>query len=156
MKDNNYLIKLTRYSPTVKSKVVENASRKTCIVNEETVNERFEDHYLDYLKFVKDLPQYSCISCESLIKPSDSKIISHRMKKLNNDTFVELKQYLCSEKRESIGKERVDSVLNRYLCNYCNNKLNKNEIPRTSVINGYDAGKCPQEISKVNIFHCSL
>ena len=46
----------------------------------------------------------------------------------------------------------MDSVLNRYLCNYCNNKLNKNEIPRTSVINGYDAGKFPQEISKLNIF----
>ena len=82
LKDINYLIKLTRYIPTVKSKVVENTSRKTCIVNEETVNERFEDHYLDYLKFVKDLPQYSYISCESLIKPSDPKIISNRMKKI--------------------------------------------------------------------------
>ena len=42
--------------------------------------------------------------------------------------------------------------MNKYLCNYCNTKLNNNESPRVSVINGFDAGQCPEEISKLNIF----
>ena len=59
LEDINYLIKLTRYTSTVNSKVVENASRKTCIAKEETVNKRFKNQYLDNLKLVKDLLQYS-------------------------------------------------------------------------------------------------
>ena len=79
LEDINYFFKLTHYTSTINSKIVENASRKTCIANEETVNKRFKNQYLDNLKFVKDLAQYSCRSCESLIKPSGSKIISNRL-----------------------------------------------------------------------------
>ena len=51
-----------------------------------------------------------------------------------------------------MGKEIIETIFNRYLCNYCNSKLNNNEMPRVSVINGFDAGKCPQEISRLNAF----
>ena len=80
------------------------------------------------------------------------KIISSRRKKLDNEKLTQLKQYLCSEQRASMGKEIIESIFNRYLCNYCNTKLNSNEVPRVSVINGFDAGKCPEEISKLNTF----
>ena len=51
-----------------------------------------------------------------------------------------------------MGKEIIETIFNRYLCNYCSTKLNNNEMPRVSVINGCDAGKFPQEISKLNAF----
>ena len=98
------------------------------------------------------MPQFTCISCEILIRPSEANIISSRRKKLDNDKFTQLKQYLCSEQRASMGKEIIETIFNRYLCNYCNTKLNHNEMPRVSVINGFDAGKCPQEISKLDAF----
>ena len=152
LKDIDYLIKLTKYIPVVKSKVVTITERQSQIVNEEIIIRRFEDHYLGYVKAVKDLPQFTCISCEILVRPSEAKIISSRRKKLDNDKFTQLKQYLCSEQRESMGKKIIGSIFNRYLCNYCNTKLNNNEITRVSVINGFDAGKCPQEFSKLNTF----
>ena len=151
LKDIDYFIKLTKYIPVVKSKVV-TTERHSRIVNEEVIIGRFGDHYFDYVKAVKDLPQFTCISCEILIRPSEAKIISSRRKKLDNGKFTQLRQYLCSEQRASMGKEIIETIFNRYLCNYCNTKLNNNEMPRVSVINGFDAGKCPQEISKLNEF----
>ena len=118
LKDIDYLIKLTKYIPVVKSKVVTITERQSRIVNEEIIIGRFEDHYLEYVKAVKDLPQFTCISCEILVRPTEAKIISSRRKKLDNDKFTQLKQYLCSEQRESMGKEIIDSIFNRYLCNY--------------------------------------
>ena len=103
---------------------------------------------MEYINYVANLPQITCISCKILVKPTEAKLISNRRKKLNNSKFTELKQYLCSEKRESLGKEKVTSLVNRYLCNYCNTKHYNNESPRVSVINGFDAGQCPKEISK--------
>ena len=152
LKDMDYLIKLVRYMPLVKSKVVENVEHTSCIVNEDTVTEKYGDHHLQYRKYVKNLTQITCVSCEILVRPTEAKLISSRRRKLDNSKFTELKQYLCSEKRESLGKEKVDSIVNKYLCNYCNTKLNNNESPRVSVINGFDAGQCPKEISKLNIF----
>ena len=156
LKDVDYLIKLTKYIPVVKSKVVTITERQSRIVNEEIIKGRFEDHYLDYVKAVKDLPQFTCISFEILVRPSEAKIISSRRKKLDNDKFTQLKQYLCSEQRESMGRDIIESIFNRYLCNYCNTKLNNNEIPSVSVINCFDAGKCPQGISKLNTFSLLL
>ena len=98
------------------------------------------------------MPQFTCISCEILIRPSEAKIISSRRKKLDNGKVTQLRQYLYSEQRASMGKEIIETIFNRYLCNYCNTKFNNNEMPRVSVINGCDAGKCPQEISKLNAF----
>ena len=152
LKDIDYLIKLTKYIPVVKSKVITITERQSRLVNDETIIERFEDHYLEYVKAVKDLPQFTCISCEILLRPSEAKIISSRRKKLDNDKFTQLKQYLCSEQRQSMGKEIIESIFSRYLYNYCNTKLNNNEMLRVSVINGFDAGKCPQEICKLNTF----
>ena len=152
LKDIDYIIKLTRYLPVTKSKVLDNVSRKSSIVNENTVMEQYGDQYSDFLKNIKDLPKFTCISCEVLIKPSEAKVITSRRKKLDNDSFTKLKQYLCSERRASIGKEKVGNKLNKHLCNYCNTKLNNNETPRVSVINDFDAGKCPAEISMLNVF----
>ena len=59
---------------------------------------------------------------------------------------------MCSEQRSIKGKQIVDNILNKYLCNYCNTKLNNNEMPRVSVINGFAAGMCPHEIFKLNTF----
>ena len=84
------------------------------------------------------------LSCEILIRSSEAKIISSRRKKLDNDKFTQLKQYLCSEQRASMGKEIIKTIFNRYLCHYCNTKLNNNEMPRVSVINGFDAGVSPR------------
>ena len=152
LKDIDYMIKLTRYIPVTKSKVLDNVSRKSCIVNENNVIGQYGDQYSDFLKKIKDLPKFTCISCEILIKTSEAKIITNRRKKLDNDSFTQLKQHLCSEQRASIGKEKVESILNKHLCSYCNTKLNNNETPRVSVINGFDAGKCPNEICMLNIF----
>ena len=152
LKDIDYLIKLSRYTPNVKSRVVTTIKRQSHTVNEEAIIGRFADHYFDYVKAVKDLPQLTCISCEILVRPSETKIISSRRKKLDNDKFTHLRQYLCSEQRSFKGKEIVENILNKYLCSYCNAKLNNNEMPRVSVINGFDAGKCPQEILKLNTF----
>ena len=55
LKDIDYLIKLTKYIPVVKSKVVTITERQSRIVNEEIIIGRFEDHYLQYVKAVKDL-----------------------------------------------------------------------------------------------------
>ena len=87
LKDIDYLIKLTKYIPVVKSKVVAFTERQSRIVNEESIIGRFEDHYLYYVKAVKDLPQFTCISCKILVRPSEAKIISSRRKKLDNDKF---------------------------------------------------------------------
>ena len=152
LKDIDYIIKLTRYIPATKSQVLANLSRKSCIVNENTVMEQYGDQYSDFLKKMKDLPKFTSISCEVLVKPSEAKIITIRREKLDNDRFTQLKQYLCSEQRASIGKVKVESISNKLLCNYCNTKLNNNEAPRVSVINGFDAGKCPVEISMLNVF----
>ena len=80
LKDIDYLIKLTNYIPVVKSKVVTITERQSRIVNEESIIERYEDHYLQYVEAVKDLPQFTCISCEILVRPSEAKIISSRRK----------------------------------------------------------------------------
>ena len=154
LKDIDYIIKLTRYLPVTKSKLLDNVLRKSSIliVNENTVMEQYGDQYSDFLKNIKDLPKFICISCEVLIKPSEAKVITSRRKKLDNDSFTKLKQYLCSERRASIDKEKIESILNKHLCNYCNTKLNNNETPHVSVINGFDAGKCPAEIFMLNVF----
>ena len=94
------------------------------------------------------MPQITCISCEILVRPSEAKIISSRRKKLDNDKFSQLRQYLCSEQRSLKGKQIVDNILNKYVCNYCNTKHNNNEMPRVSVINGFDAGMCPHSKNK--------
>ena len=138
--------------PLAKSKILENVSRTSCVVNEGTVIEKYGDQHLEYLNYVKNLPQTTCVSCEILVRPTEAKPISNRRRKLDNAKFTELKQYLCSEQRESLGKEKVDSIVDKYLCSYCNTKLNNNESPRVSVINGFDAGQCPKKISKLNIF----
>ena len=71
LKDIDYIIKLTRYLPVTKSKVLDNVSRKSSIVNENTVMEQYGDQYSDFLKNIKDLPKFTCISCEALIKPKE-------------------------------------------------------------------------------------
>ena len=50
LKDIDYLIKLTKYIPVVKSKVVAITERQPRIVNEEVIVGRFGDHYFDYVK----------------------------------------------------------------------------------------------------------
>ena len=107
LKDMDYLIKLVRYMPLVKSKVVENVERTSSIVNEDTAIEKYGDHHLQYLNYVKNLPQITCVSCEILVRPTEAKLISRRRRKLDNFKFTELKQYLCSEKRESLGKKKL-------------------------------------------------
>ena len=97
LKDIDYIIKLTRYIPANKSKVLDNISHNSCIVNENTVMEQYCDQYSDFLKKMKDLPKFTSISCEVLIKPSEAKSITNRRTKLDNDSFTKLKQYLCSE-----------------------------------------------------------
>ena len=69
--------------------------------------EQYCDQYSDFLKKMKDLPKFTCISCEVLIKPSEAKSITNRRTKLDNDSFTKLKQYLCIEQRVSIGKEKI-------------------------------------------------
>ena len=61
LKDIDYLIKIIKYIPVVKSKVV-TTERQSRIVNEEAIIGRFGDHYFDYVKAVKDLPPFTCIS----------------------------------------------------------------------------------------------
>ena len=78
--------------------------------------EQYCDQYSDFLKKINDLPKFTCISCEMLIKPSEAKIITNCRKKLDNDRFTRLKQYLCSEERASIGKEKIESIFNKHFC----------------------------------------
>ena len=111
LKGINYLSKSSRYTPNVKSRIVTTTKRQSRTVNEEAIIGRFADNYFDYIKAVKDLPQITCISCEILVRPSEAKIISSRRKKLDNDKFSQLRQYLCSEQRSFKGKQIVDNII---------------------------------------------
>ena len=55
LKDIDYIIKLTKYIPANKSKVLDNISRNSCIVNENTVMEQYCDQYSDFLKKLRSV-----------------------------------------------------------------------------------------------------
>ena len=72
--------------------------------------------------------------------------------KQEGSQYAKLLAYLQSPEYLRKGGIRVDTLVGRSLCAYCYGKMQKGEMPRTSLINNMDTGKTPREISQLNQF----
>ena len=153
--DVAYLLKLLDFKPHYSPKTFE-LERSHTVVNEATIMETYGHHYTNYLKAISSLPSVPCISCNVLhIADQDHcRLITNRWGKLREEgsEYSKLLEYLQSNEWIRKGGVRVETLIGRRLCNYCWGKMQKGEMPRTSLRNHMDIGRVPPVITALNQF----
>ncbi|KAL5272240.1 hypothetical protein ACHWQZ_G000453 [Mnemiopsis leidyi] len=153
--DIEYLLKLLEYEPLVAAKTFD-VERPDQVVNEEFMKETFGEHYLEFLHSTNTNPNISCVSCQKLIEddPKKCKTITSRWKKVcqPNSQYDLLLKYLQSEEWTRKGRTKVDTLVGKKICNYCYQKMQSDEIPRTSIRNNMDEGIVPKVIADLTPF----
>ena len=153
--DIHYLLKLLAFKPPISSKNF-HVDRPEEIINETTMISLYGNFFLEYWRKCQLLPKEVCISCFKLVR-DDKKFchtITERMSKPKdeNSQYAKLLRYLQMPEWVNTGNDYVRTLIGKKMCNYCYNKMQKNEIPRTSVLNKMNTGKTPDEIKKLTQF----
>ena len=153
--DVAYLLKLLDFKPHYSPKTFE-LERSHTVVNEATVMEKYGHHYTNYLNAISSLPSVPCISCNvlSIADQKHCRLITDRWSKLHKvgSEYTKLLKYLQSEEWQRKGGVRVDTLVGKRICNYCFRKMDKGELPRTSLRNNMDIGTVPKVIADLNQF----
>ena len=153
--DIYYILKLLAYKPHVSLKIfaVERSER---IINESTMSDVYGSNLVEYYRKCRLLPKEVCVSCLKLIR-DDSKYchtITERMSKPKNPNshYSKLLRHLQLPDWVNTGNDYVESLIGKKMCNYCFTKMQKDEMPRTSVLNKMNIGKAPEVVSQLTQF----
>ena len=153
--DIHYLLKLLAYKPFISPKTFD-VERPDQIINHETMAELYGPKLEQFYQKFHSLPKDSCVCCLELIESDSitSHTITDRMKKPKdpNSQYRKLLKYLQSPEWVNTGNDYVGTLIGKKLCNYCYKKLQKNEVPRVSVMNNMNVGKAPQVINQLSQF----
>ena len=151
--DIEYLLKLLEYEPPVAAKTFD-VERPDQVINEEFMKQTFKEHYLEFMHSTNTNPDITCVSCRKLFYPQQCKTITSRWKKVSqpNSQYDLLLKYLQSEEWIRKGRAKVDTLIGSKICNYCYQKMQCGEIPRTSIRNNMDQGTVPRVIADLTPF----
>ena len=95
-------------------------------------------------KQLADHPEFPCCSCEQL-KWRDQEVTAVKFsdKKFSSPMWKSLKDYMVIINRDS-AKEI------HYVCQYCQPRLNSNELPCRCVLNGLEVEPVPSELESLD------
>eukprot|EP00116_Pleurobrachia_bachei_P000093 sb/3460355/ len=149
--DVNFLMLLLSYMPQVAPKSF-SIERNEEQVDMAAVVKQYPAAAKHFAKEISDVPTNVCFSCNMLVRDSKISKITKRFKHTSNAAYTKMLDYYNSDERRQLGYQdpQIVSLVGQQICTPCKRKLNNNETPSNSLVNGLDAGKRPASLEEMN------
>jgi len=93
----------------------------------------------EYQEKLNDDPEHACVSCHRLLAKSSVTKFKYTSEKFKSETWKRFKKFMVHN-----DPDVRDKTL--YVCQYCNIRLNRNELPNRCILNGLLTKPIPEAV----------